>query len=137
MLDRGNSGTGVRLIMGAVATTDITAFFTGDACLRGRPMGRVIDPLRAFGRARSSRREGGRLPLTLTGAGDPMPIALPPAGAVGAGEIGGAAGRPERAGRDEVIEPEATRDHTERMLRRLRRRGARDRGRARRPAHHR
>lgn len=63
VIDCGNSGTGVRLIMGAVATSDISVTFTGDASLRGRPMGRVTDPLALFG-ARSFGRRGGRLPLT-------------------------------------------------------------------------
>src|SRR5690606_17782912 len=49
VIDCGNSGTGVRLIMGAMATTAISATFTGDASLCGRPMGRVTDPLELFG----------------------------------------------------------------------------------------
>src|SRR5450432_1105837 len=49
VLDFGNTGTGSRLVMGAMATTAITAVFTGDVSLRGRPMARVLDPLRLFG----------------------------------------------------------------------------------------
>ncbi|MEO0361471.1 MAG: 3-phosphoshikimate 1-carboxyvinyltransferase, partial [Pseudomonadota bacterium] len=67
VIDCGNSGTGVRLIMGAMATTPIAATFTGDASLRSRPMGRVTEPLALFG-ARSYGRSGGRLPLTIVGA---------------------------------------------------------------------
>merc|ERR1711969_265442 len=70
VIDCGNSGTGVRLIMGTMATTPITATFTGDASLRKRPMGRITDPLRLFG-AEAHGRAGGRLPLTLVGAADP------------------------------------------------------------------
>ena len=58
VIDCGNSGTGVRLIMGAMATRDLTAVFTGDASLRGRPMGRVIDPLALFGAQARGRRGG-------------------------------------------------------------------------------
>ena len=73
VIDCGNSGTGVRLIMGAMATSRITATFTGDASLNGRPMGRVTDPLALFG-AQAYGREGGRLPMTIVGARDPMPV---------------------------------------------------------------
>ena len=73
VIDHGNSGTGVRLVMGAMATTDVTATFTGDASLRGRPMGRVTDPLALFG-AEARGRRGGRLPITLTGAANPLPV---------------------------------------------------------------
>lgn len=73
VIDCGNSGTGVRLIMGAMATTDITATFTGDASLNKRPMGRVTDPLALFG-AQAVGRRGGRLPMTVIGAQDPVPV---------------------------------------------------------------
>ncbi|RMD91280.1 MAG: 3-phosphoshikimate 1-carboxyvinyltransferase, partial [Alphaproteobacteria bacterium] len=63
VIDCGNSGTGVRLVMGAMASTPITATFTGDASLRSRPMGRVTEPLALFG-ARAVGRAGGRLPMT-------------------------------------------------------------------------
>ncbi len=63
VVDHGNSGTGVRLVMGAMATTDITATFTGDASLCGRPMGRITEPLALFGaEARGRRAAGCRLP---------------------------------------------------------------------------
>jgi len=71
VIDCGNSGTGVRLIMGTMATTPITATFTGDASLNSRPMGRVTDPLALFGTL-AVGRAGGRLPMTLVGASDPV-----------------------------------------------------------------
>src|SRR2546428_791530 len=61
------------LILGILATHPITAFVTGDASLRRRPMGRVVDPLSRFG-ARFVTREGARLPLAVTGTGNPIPI---------------------------------------------------------------
>jgi len=73
VIDCGNSGTGVRLIMGCMATSPITATFTGDASLRKRPMGRVTDPIALFG-ARAVGRAGGRLPMTIVGAADPVPV---------------------------------------------------------------
>ena len=73
VIDCGNSGTGVRLIMGAMATSPIAATFTGDASLNKRPMARVTDPLALFG-ARAVGRAGGRLPMTVVGAADPVPV---------------------------------------------------------------
>src|SRR6056297_1648569 len=73
VIDCGNSGTGVRLIMGAMAPSPITATFTGDASLNKRPMGRVTEPLSLFG-ARAVGRAGGRLPMTVVGAHDPVPV---------------------------------------------------------------
>src|SRR5271154_5670362 len=67
VLDFGNSGTGSRLVMGALATTPVTAVFTGDESLRKRPMRRVIEPLSLFG-AEAFARDGGLLPITLRGA---------------------------------------------------------------------
>ena len=96
VIDCGNSGTGVRLIMGCMATTAMTATFTGDASLRKRPMGRVTDPLSLFG-ARAYGRAGGRLPMTVVGAAHPGAGALCDARRLGAGEVGGAAGGAERA----------------------------------------
>jgi len=116
VIDCGNSGTGVRLIMGAMATTPVSATFTGDASLRRRPMGRVTDPLALFG-ARAHGRAGGRLPLTLVGAADPLPVryALPvPSAQVKSAVLLAGLNAP---GETVVIEHEATRDHTERMLR--------------------
>ncbi len=115
VIDCGNAGTGVRLIMGAMATTDIAATFTGDASLRSRPMGRITDPLALFG-AESVGRSGGRLPLTLVGAADPVPVRyhtpMPSAQVKSAVLLAGLNVRGDTV----VIEQEATRDHTERML---------------------
>ena len=116
VIDCGNSGTGVRLIMGAMATTAIAATFTGDASLNKRPMGRVTDPLALFG-AQAVGRAGGRLPMTLVGAADPVPVryTLPmPSAQVKSAVLLAGLNAP---GQTVVIEPEATRDHTERMLR--------------------
>lgn len=115
VIDCGNSGTGVRLIMGAMATTPVTATFTGDASLRGRPMGRVTEPLALFG-TRAFGRQGGRLPMTVIGARDPVPVryALPvPSAQVKSAILLAGLNAP---GETVVIEREATRDHTERML---------------------
>lgn len=114
-LDFGNSGTGVRLAMGLMATTPLTAVCTGDASLSRRPMGRVITPLGKFG-ARFEASEGGRLPLTLHGAKHPVPVTytLPVASAqVKSAVLLAGLNTP---GRTTVIEPTPTRDHTERML---------------------
>lgn len=116
VIDCGNSGTGVRLIMGAMATSPITATFTGDASLRKRPMGRVTDPLALFG-ARSYGRKGGRLPMTVVGATDPVPVRytvpMPSAQVKSAVLLAGL----NAPGETVVIEKEPTRDHSERMLR--------------------
>ena len=115
VIDCGNSGTGVRLIMGTMATTPITATFTGDASLRKRPMGRVTDPLALFG-ARAWGRQGGRLPMTIVGAANPVPVryALPVASAqVKSAVLLAGLNAP---GETVVIEKEPTRDHSERML---------------------
>ncbi|WP_374642668.1 3-phosphoshikimate 1-carboxyvinyltransferase [Tabrizicola sp.] len=115
VIDCGNSGTGVRLIMGTMATTPISATFTGDASLRKRPMGRVTDPLSLFG-ARAYGRQGGRLPMTVVGAANPVPVryALPVASAqVKSAVLLAGLNAP---GETVVIEREPTRDHSERML---------------------
>ena len=115
VIDCGNSGTGVRLIMGAMATTGITATFTGDASLVKRPMGRVTEPLAHFG-AQAYGRQGGRLPMTIVGAAEPVPVryALPVASAqVKSAVLLAGLNAP---GETVVIEHEPTRDHTERML---------------------
>jgi 3-phosphoshikimate 1-carboxyvinyltransferase len=115
-LDFGNSGTGCRLVMGAVAGCPITAVFDGDASLRGRPMRRILDPLELMGARAGSSGEGGRLPLTLNGARDPLPILYrtPVASAQikSAVLLAGLAA----PGVTTVIETEAIRDHTELML---------------------
>jgi 3-phosphoshikimate 1-carboxyvinyltransferase len=115
VLDHGNSGTGVRLMMGAVATTPITVTFTGDASLNRRPMGRILKPLSAFGCQALSRGDG-YLPLTMRGAQTPIPIrhemSVPSAQVKSAILLAGL----NAPGTTVVIESEATRDHTERML---------------------
>jgi 3-phosphoshikimate 1-carboxyvinyltransferase len=115
-LDFGNSGTGCRLVMGAVAGCPITAVFDGDASLRSRPMRRVLDPLELMGARVGSSGQGGRLPLTLQGARDPLPILYrtPVASAQikSAVLLAGLAA----PGVTTVIETEASRDHTELML---------------------
>ena len=75
-LDFGNSGTGCRLVMGAVAGCPITAVFDGDASLRKRPMRRILDPLEKIGARDHGVRKGGRLPVRLQGARDPLPIGM-------------------------------------------------------------
>ena len=115
VIDCGNSGTGVRLIMGAMATSPITATFTGDASLNKRPMARVTDPLALFG-ARAYGRSGGRLPMTIVGAEAPVPVryATPvPSAQVKSAVLLAGLNAP---GETVVIEREATRDHSERML---------------------
>ena len=116
VIDCGNSGTGVRLIMGAMATSALTATFTGDASLRKRPMGRVTDPLALFG-AQSYGRQGGRLLMTIVGAKDPVPVTytvpMPSAQVKSAVLLAGL----NAPGQTVVIEKEPTRDHSERMLR--------------------
>jgi 3-phosphoshikimate 1-carboxyvinyltransferase len=115
VIDCGNSGTGVRLIMGAMATSPITATFTGDASLNKRPMARVTDPLALFG-AQAVGRSGGRLPMTIVGARDPLPVRyevpVPSAQVKSAVVLAGL----NAPGETVVIEREATRDHSERML---------------------
>lgn len=117
MLDFGNSGTGVRLAIGAVAGASVTVTFDGDASLRGRPMQRVLDPLEKMGVRVVHVADGGRLPLTLRGTVDPIPIVYetPVASAQlkSAVLLAGLAA----PGETTVIEAEATRDHTERLLR--------------------
>ena len=115
VIDCGNAGTGVRLIMGAAAGFPLSATFTGDASLRSRPMNRVLKPLGQMG-AQWICREGGRLPLTLKGGAlkrinyePPEPSAQVKSAVLLAGL--------SAAGGAEVVEREATRDHTERMLR--------------------
>src|SRR5271166_4575688 len=74
VLDFGNSGTGCRLVMGAVAGCPVTVTFDGDASLRKRPMRRILDPVELMGARAVSAADGGRLPITLAGARDPIPV---------------------------------------------------------------
>ena len=116
VLDFGNSGTSARLLLGILASHPLCAFATGDASLRRRPMRRVIEPLSRFG-AHFLAREGGRLPLAVAGAKSPLPIEyrLPvPSAQVKSAVLLAGLNTP---GETSVVEPQPTRDHTERMLR--------------------
>lgn len=115
VLDMGNSGTAARLIMGVLATHPFTSFLTGDASLRRRPMARVTTPLGRFG-ARFLAREGVRLPLAVEGTAEALPVTyeMPVASAqVKSAVLLAGLNAP---GTTTVIEPAASRDHTERML---------------------
>jgi 3-phosphoshikimate 1-carboxyvinyltransferase len=116
VLDFGNSGTGCRLVLGAVAGCPITATFDGDASLRGRPMQRILDPLALMGARAVGAAAGGRLPVTLKGARDPLPILyrtpVPSAQIKSAVLLAGLS----CPGETIVIETQASRDHTERLL---------------------
>lgn len=115
VLDMGNAGTGARLLMGLLAGHAFTSFLTGDASLRSRPMRRVIEPLSRMG-VSFLARSGRRLPLALTGRTDLLPIEY--ASPVASAQVKSAvllAGL-HAPGRTTVIEPLASRDHSERML---------------------
>jgi 3-phosphoshikimate 1-carboxyvinyltransferase len=116
VLDFGNSGTGCRLAIGAVAGSPVTATFGGDDSLSSRPMQRVLDPLLKMGARVLQAADGGRLPLTLQGAADPIPIVYEPP--VASAQLKSAVLLAGLAapGETTVIEAEATRDHTERLL---------------------
>jgi 3-phosphoshikimate 1-carboxyvinyltransferase len=116
-LDFGNAGTGVRLMMGVVAGHPITATFDGDVSLRKRPMRRILDPLVAMGASVEAEAEGGRCPIVLQGARATLPIVYETP--VASAQIKSAvllAGL-NAPGATTVIERQASRDHTERMLR--------------------
>jgi 3-phosphoshikimate 1-carboxyvinyltransferase len=116
IIDMGNSGTASRLLIGLVSTHPFTSFFTGDRSLVRRPMGRIMTPLRRMGAAFVSRSEE-RLPLGVMGTACPVPIVyeLPvPSAQIKSSILLAALNAP---GATTVVEPEATRDHTELMLR--------------------
>lgn len=115
-LDFGNSGTGCRLAIGAVAGSPVTVAFVGDESLRSRPMQRLLDPLEKMGARVLEVADGGRLPLTIRGAADPIPIIYEPP--VASAQLKSAVLLAGLAapGETTVIEAEATRDHTERLL---------------------
>jgi 3-phosphoshikimate 1-carboxyvinyltransferase len=116
VLDMGNSGTAARLLSGILASHPFFSVMTGDASLRRRPMRRVTDPLAACG-ARFISREGGRLPLAIQGAAEALPldyrVPVPSAQVKSALLLCGLNAR----GITTIEEPEATRDHSENMLR--------------------
>lgn len=115
VVDCGNSGTGVRLIIGAMSTTPINATFTGDHSLNSRPMERVTDPLSKFGVTTFGRSKG-RLPMTVIGARSPIPVKYDvpvPSAQVKSALLLAALNAP---GETIITEKETTRDHTERML---------------------
>ena len=116
ILDMGNSGTAVRLLMGLVGTQTFTSTFTGDESLNSRPMERVMGPHRQMG-AQFTSRSGGRLPITVSGSDliKPIEYELPVASAqVKSAILLAGLNAP---GKTTVIEPQPTRDHSERMLR--------------------
>ena len=115
VVDCGNSGTGVRLIIGAMSTTPINATFTGDHSLNSRPMERVTNPLSKFG-VTTFGRSRGRLPMTVIGARSPIPVKYDvpvPSAQVKSALLLAALNAP---GETIITEKEITRDHTERML---------------------
>ena len=115
-LDMGNSGTSTRLLMGLLASHDLTATFTGDASLSKRPMARVTEPLSRMGASFTSS-PGDRLPLTMKGACPAVPLdyRLPVASAqVKSAILLAGLNTP---GITRIVEPVPTRDHSERMLR--------------------
>jgi 3-phosphoshikimate 1-carboxyvinyltransferase len=117
VLDCGNSGTTTRLVAGLLAGRPLFAVLDGDASLRGRPMGRVVEPLRAMGAEFAGRRGATLLPLAVTGRASLSPIdyrtPVPSAQVKSAILLAGLAADGETS----VTETVATRDHTERMLR--------------------
>jgi 3-phosphoshikimate 1-carboxyvinyltransferase len=115
-LDFGNAGTGSRLMMGVVGGHGVTARFDGDASLRKRPMRRILDPLVLMGAQVLEQAEGGRCPILLKGTPEPAPIEYRTP--VASAQIKSAvllAGL-NALGRTTIIESEASRDHTEKML---------------------
>jgi len=115
VLDLGNAGTGARLLMGILATHDFISVINGDQSLRQRPMAHIVKPLEQMG-AQIYTRDGGRLPATIIGTNNPIPISyhlpIPSAQLKSAIILAGL----NTPGRTRVIEPTATRDHTEQLL---------------------
>ncbi|WP_419830711.1 3-phosphoshikimate 1-carboxyvinyltransferase [Methylobacterium sp.] len=117
VLDFGNAGTGSRLMMGVVGGQPVTATFDGDASLRSRPMRRILDPLTRMGAQVLSEAEGGRVPLTLRGLNEAIPITYETPAASAQIKSAVLLAGLNAPGITTVIEAAATRDHTERMLR--------------------
>ncbi|WP_375464808.1 3-phosphoshikimate 1-carboxyvinyltransferase [uncultured Methylobacterium sp.] len=116
-LDFGNAGTGSRLMMGVVGGQPVTATFDGDASLRSRPMRRILDPLRRMGTQVLAESEGGRVPLTLRGPREAIPITYETPAASAQIKSAVLLAGLNAPGITTVVEAAATRDHTERMLR--------------------
>lgn len=115
VIDAGNSGTTARLLIGLLSAQPFDSRITGDKYLRARPMRRVVNPLRLMGARIDGVEDGGRLPLAIRGSRltgisyqSPVASAQVKSGLLLAGLYAD--------GRTEVIEPNPTRDHTERML---------------------
>jgi 3-phosphoshikimate 1-carboxyvinyltransferase len=115
-LDFGNSGTGSRLVMGAMATTPITAIFTGDASLRSRPMARVVQPLLAFGVRYEGQGPKALMPLTLHGAASASAIQSDVAVASAQVKSALLLAALNAKGASRITQATLTRDHTEKML---------------------
>ena len=116
-LDFGNAGTGSRLMMGVVGGQPVTATFDGDASLRSRPMRRILDPLVRMGTEVVAEAAGGRVPLTLRGPREAIPITYETPAASAQIKSAVLLAGLNAPGTTTVIETAATRDHTERMLR--------------------
>ncbi|HEX8166274.1 MAG TPA: 3-phosphoshikimate 1-carboxyvinyltransferase [Beijerinckiaceae bacterium] len=116
-LDFGNAGTGSRLMMGVAGSHPITATFDGDASLRKRPMRRILDPLVRMGTSVVAEAEGGRVPLALRGPRETVPIVYETPAASAQIKSAVLLAGLNSPGLTTVVEREATRDHTERMLR--------------------
>ena len=117
VLDFGNAGTGSRLMMGVAGSHPITATFDGDASLRKRPMRRILDPLEKMGVTVVSQADGGRVPLTLKGPRETIPITYETPAASAQIKSAILLAGLNSPGITTVLERDATRDHTERMMR--------------------
>jgi 3-phosphoshikimate 1-carboxyvinyltransferase len=115
-LDFGNSGTGSRLVMGAVATTPIRATFTGDASLRSRPMARVLDPLKAFGTAYEGQGAKALMPVTVIGAQNAKAVNVTVATASAQVKSALLLAALNAHGVSRIAQGTLTRDHSEKML---------------------
>jgi len=115
-LDFGNSGTGSRLMMGAVATTQVTVSFTGDASLRSRPMARVLDPLTRFGMRYEAQGPKALMPLTVTGAANARAITCDVTVASAQVKSALLLAALNAKGESRISQKMLTRDHSEKML---------------------
>ncbi len=119
IIDMGNTGTGVRLLMGLVASYPFVTSFTGDQSLKSRPMARIVDPLKSMGVTVEKQQEGCKLPISLKG--NPNLANLFFESKIASAQVKSAillAGL-NSTGKTVVIENHATRDHTEKMLKGL------------------